>query len=61
MSLSPARTRAYLCAALTGAFAALGVVADRRRTAALAVLASCCCGALAVTFEERAQTSAAGS
>ncbi len=55
MSLSPARARAYLSGALTGAFGALAVTADRRGTAALAALVSCCCGALAVGFEERAQ------
>jgi hypothetical protein len=57
MSLSSARKRAYLCGAMTGAFAAIAVV-DRRRTGALAALTSCCCGTLAVAFEERAQDDA---
>jgi hypothetical protein len=61
VTLSSARTRAYLCGALTGAFAALAVVAGRRRrrVAVLWALCSLGCGALAVGYEERAQTTAA--
>ncbi len=57
MTLSPTRTRAYLCGALTGAFAALAVVAAGRRSVAAVPwgLCSLVCGALAVGYEERAQ------
>lgn len=53
MSLSEDRTRAYTLGALTGAFAALAVVADERRRALFGTV-SLICGALAVVYEERA-------
>ena|GEM_PF-3306081 len=53
MSLSEDRTRAYLLGALTGAFAALSVVAEERRRALFGSL-SLVCGAMAVVYEERA-------
>lgn len=58
MTLTPARMRAYLCGALTGAFAALSVVAvrqGRKPVALVAAVISAICGTLAVTYEERAQ------
>lgn len=59
VSLTPERTKAYTCGALTGALGALATVAKRdgRRGVALAALTgSLCCGTLAVAFEERAQS-----
>lgn len=53
MSLSEDRTRAYTLGALTGAFAALAVVAEERRRALFGTV-SLVCGALAVVYEERA-------
>jgi hypothetical protein len=58
MTLSAERTRAYLCGALTGAFAAVSVTALRQRrrpAAAASALLSVVCGSLAVAYEERAQ------
>lgn len=52
MTLPPDRRRAYTAGALTGAFGALALVADRRRR--LYALLSVVCGTLAVAFEERA-------
>jgi hypothetical protein len=57
VTLSTTRTRAYGFGALTGAFAAVALVAARegRGGTRAAVAASLACGALAVAFEERAQ------
>jgi hypothetical protein len=58
MTLSAERTRAYLCGALTGAFAAVSITAlrqHRRPAAAASALLSVVCGSPAVVYEERAQ------
>jgi hypothetical protein len=56
MSLPADRARAYGFGALTGAFAAVALLARGRRRA-LAAAASLVCGALAVALEERQQRS----
>lgn len=58
VSLPPDRARAYGFGALTGAFAAVALLArGRRRARAAAAATSLACGALAVAFEERQQRS----
>jgi len=62
MALSPNRARACLCGTLTGAFAAVPLVAARRDrpTTAVTALLSVICSSAAVACEERAKATEDG-